>query len=282
MNQKSNRSRSNPPCASTLPIFSLSLSPSRPLSLEFWNIVRPEPLRSQSQKKMSVVPLVFRNWWDDFERPISRIMDQHFGSGLHRDDLISGFSGLGLNRAPLRSIFENTYYRPWRNVARPTTSGSSTIQVEKDNFQVILDVQQFSPEEITVKTVGNNVIVEAKHEEKEDEHGFVSRHFVRRYLLPSTHDAINVTSSLSSDGVLTITAPRKCVTPAGTERVVDIVQTGEPAAKPVPVETTTEKESSWKTLNSPQLQRFETFLAADRATQHENPCTPVAPVDLAR
>lgn len=75
--------------------------------------------------------------------------------------------------------------------------------------QVILDVQQFSPDEITVRTVDNHVTVEAKHEERQDEHGYVSRHFVRRYVLPSSHDLVNVTSTLSSDGVLTITAPRK-------------------------------------------------------------------------
>ncbi|RLU15937.1 hypothetical protein DMN91_011695 [Ooceraea biroi] len=75
--------------------------------------------------------------------------------------------------------------------------------------QVILDVQQFSPDEITVKTVDNHVIVEAKHEERQDEHGYISRHFVRRYLLPPSHDLANVNSTLSSDGILTITAPKK-------------------------------------------------------------------------
>lgn len=76
-------------------------------------------------------------------------------------------------------------------------------------LQVILDVQQFSPEEITVKTVSNNIIIEAKHEERQDEHGYVSRQFLRRYVLPPSHDVNNITSSLSSDGVLTITAPKK-------------------------------------------------------------------------
>lgn len=75
--------------------------------------------------------------------------------------------------------------------------------------QVILDVQQFSPHEITVKTIDNHVVVEAKHEEKQDEHGYISRHFVRRYVLPPSHDLVNITSTLSSDGVLTITAPKK-------------------------------------------------------------------------
>jgi crystallin alpha B len=79
-------------------------------------------------------------------------------------------------------------------------------------------VQQFSPDEITVKTVDNDVIVEAKHEEKKDEHGFISRHFVRRYVLPMSHDAIGVTSSLSSDGVLTITAPKKVILPQAFNR----------------------------------------------------------------
>lgn len=74
---------------------------------------------------------------------------------------------------------------------------------------MILDVQQFSPDEISVKTVDNQVVVEAKHEEKQDEHGYISRHFIRRYVLPPSHDLVNVASTLSSDGVLTITAPKK-------------------------------------------------------------------------
>ncbi|KYM84604.1 Protein lethal(2)essential for life [Atta colombica] len=200
-----------------------------------------------SYKEMSIVPLVFRNWWDDFDRPVSRLLDQHFGIGLHRDDLISSLSGLGLDRPSVR--FGNRYYRPWGNVTRQNSSGTSTIQLDNDNFQVILDVQQFSPDEITVKTIDNHVVVEAKHEEKQDEHGYISRHFVRRYVLPPSHDLVNITSTLSSDGVLTVTAPKKNVTPAGTERVISVVQTGIPAAKPVPVETTATTTTTTTTTN---------------------------------
>lgn len=70
-------------------------------------------------------------------------------------------------------------------------------------------MQQFAPNEITVKAVDNTVVVEGKHEEKQDEHGFISRHFVRRYVLPKDVELNNITSSLSSDGVLTISAPKK-------------------------------------------------------------------------
>ena len=72
-----------------------------------------------------------------------------------------------------------------------------------------MDVQQFAPSEIVVKTQNNVVLVEGKHEEKQDEHGFISRHFVRKYVLPSDIEVSNITSSLSSDGVLTISAPKK-------------------------------------------------------------------------
>jgi crystallin, alpha B len=39
----------------------------------------------------------------------------------------------------------------------------------------MVDVTQFRPEEITVKTTDKNVIIHGKHEERTDQHGFVSR-----------------------------------------------------------------------------------------------------------
>lgn len=43
----------------------------------------------------------------------------------------------------------------------------------------------------------------------------------------------DVTSTLSSDGVLTITAPRRSLPPPNSERVVPITQTGSAAPKTV-------------------------------------------------
>ncbi|XP_053973304.1 protein lethal(2)essential for life-like [Hylaeus volcanicus] len=85
---------------------------------------------------MPVVPLIYRDWWDDFDRPVSRLTDQHFARGLDRDDLVSRFYDLSLDR-PLRSILGSRYYRSWRNDVRQHSSGSSTVQFDnKDNFQV--------------------------------------------------------------------------------------------------------------------------------------------------
>ena len=103
------------------------------------------------------------------------------------------------------------------------------MNIDKEKFQIVLDVQQFAPNEITVKTTDHHVMIEGKHEEKEDEHGYVSRHFVRRYHLPKGADPHTIVSNLSSDGVLTVTAPRKALPPPHTERSVPIQQTGKPA-----------------------------------------------------
>jgi crystallin alpha B len=96
---------------------------------------------------------------------------------------------------------------------------------------VNLDVQQFKPDELTVKTLNNFIVVEGKHEERQDEHGFISRQFQRRYKLPNDIEPDTVVSHLSSDGVLTISAPKKALPPSGNERVVPITQTQAPALK---------------------------------------------------
>ncbi|XP_050302868.1 heat shock protein 27-like [Anthonomus grandis grandis] len=86
----------------------------------------------------------------------------------------------------------------------------TSITIDKDKFLTSIDVQQFKPDELSVRLENNDtVVVEGKHEEKADEHGFISRHFVRKYVLPEGCDIENVQSKLSSDGVLTITAPKK-------------------------------------------------------------------------
>ena len=53
-----------------------------------------------------------------------------------------------------------------------------------EEFKVNLDVAHFKPEEIQVKTVDNKVVISAKHEERQDEHGFIMREFKRSYMLP--------------------------------------------------------------------------------------------------
>ncbi|ETN66642.1 lethal(2)essential for life protein, l2efl [Anopheles darlingi] len=182
---------------------------------------------------MSIVPIFFRNWWDDeWDRPLwnSRLLDQQFGKALTTDDLLNAFSSLvdSHNRRLQQLNSSGRYVRPWHSscVANKRDSGS-TVNVTNDKFQINLDVQQFAPEEISVKYVDKSLVVEGKHEEKQDEHGYISRHFVRRYMLPAGHNENQIESSLSSDGILTITCPRLAIEQK-PERIIAITQTGEP------------------------------------------------------
>lgn len=76
-------------------------------------------------------------------------------------------------------------------------------------FQISLDVQQFKPEELSVRVVGDFIVVEGNHEERVDEHGLVSRQFTRRYHLPDNIDIDAIKSTMSSDNVLQLTIPKK-------------------------------------------------------------------------
>ncbi|KAK0168825.1 hypothetical protein PV327_002592 [Microctonus hyperodae] len=178
---------------------------------------------------MSLVPMLFSNWWEELDRP-HRLFDQDFGTGLYPDQLLTPRT-LQRFMTPFERRIPSNYYRPWGDVFRQEDVGTSTINCDKDKFQVVLDVQQFKPEEINVKVVDKNVIVEGKHEEKKDEHGYISRQFVRKYMIPEQCDLDQVTSSLSSDGVLSITAPRKDVPMVENERKIQIEHTGKPAIK---------------------------------------------------
>ncbi|XP_078041422.1 protein lethal(2)essential for life [Augochlora pura] len=183
---------------------------------------------------MSLVPLLFSDWWEDLDRP-HRLLDQNFGLGLRPEQLLNQnildqyilpFRERRMARNPL------IYYRPWGELLRNVEGGgTSTVKADKDKFQVVLDVQQFKPDEISVKVVDRSVVVEAKHEEKQDEHGWISRQFTRRYIIPEQCNIDELVSSLSSDGVLSISAPRKSKPKTQSERSVTIEQTGKPAIR---------------------------------------------------
>ncbi|KAJ8679694.1 hypothetical protein QAD02_015481 [Eretmocerus hayati] len=196
---------------------------------------------------MSLLPLLFSNWWEDLERP-HHVRDQHFGLGM-RPEHLSVLPGEVLEsrlapylaRAQMRNPqhAQGHYYRPWGELLRRENDGGlSTLKADKDSFQAVLDVQQFSPEEINVKVVDKYILVEGSHEEKQDEHGWISRKFTRKYLIPEQCNLEKAESRLSSDGVLTITVPRKEKPKVEGARVINIQHTGKPAV--------TEKQSDEK------------------------------------
>lgn len=126
------------------------------------------------------------------------------------------------------------------------------MHIGKDGFEVKLDVEHFKPEEITVKTVDNSIIIEAKHEEKEDDVGSVSRHIVRRYDLPNGFKPEKVVSNLSSDGLLTIKCPKSEPVGGAIVREIKIQPTG-------PARLTNESEKDDKKVEAAKVKTKETI-----------------------
>lgn len=89
-------------------------------------------------------------------------MDQFFGDALVDNDLL-----------PL-SYHYGFVLRP-RTQTNINTSGKSELSNDFDDFTVSLDVSQFGPDELEVKVADDFLIVLTKHDERCDEHGFITR-----------------------------------------------------------------------------------------------------------
>jgi len=87
-------------------------------------------------------------------------------------------------------------------------NSNSKAYIDGDVYKIDINVQQFKPEELVIKTVGQTVQVEAKHEQKtSDGASYSTRNFSQSFTLPRGVDPESVASSLSRDGRLTIEAP---------------------------------------------------------------------------
>lgn len=58
------------------------------------------------------------------------------------------------------------------------------IQNTDKGFRIRLDLCHHCPEEVKISSDNQKITIAAKHEEKQDNHGFVSREMTRTYSLP--------------------------------------------------------------------------------------------------
>lgn len=133
------------------------------------------------------------------------------------------FPRMSMYDHPLNSGIETSVIpHDTQNVA-----GFSEVVNNENEFKVRLDVSHFRIDEITVKTVDDRLKIHAKHDERQDDHGFIQREFTRQYLLPKDIDHETVTSSFSPEGILTIRALKKAIE-GKNERHIPIIK-GDPA-----------------------------------------------------
>jgi len=105
--------------------------------------------------------------------------------------------------------FETGYTRNWySNPINLKYRKDQKDYLTDNGFQALIDVHEFKQGEVSMKVVDKHIItVTAKHAPRRDDFGTIERGFVRRYDVPLKHfDVENATSSLSNEGILTITA----------------------------------------------------------------------------
>jgi len=93
------------------------------------------------------------------------------------------------------------------------------IQVSASNekFMIQLELPGFSPEDFSLKTKDDVIIIEAKHNAKTDDGSTDTRHFTKEFKMPSGVATDKLGSTYSGAGILTISAPRSIAAPEGAQ-----------------------------------------------------------------
>ncbi|KAK5967193.1 Alpha-crystallin B chain [Trichostrongylus colubriformis] len=118
----------------------------------------------------------------------------------------------------------------------------SSLHATDDSLIVTMDVAQFKgPDDLKISVIGQFIVVEGKHGEKQDEFGTIERHFIRKFNLPRNVQPEGVSSKLTSDGVLTIEAIPLKPKEGSPARAIPIKIVGSPAPAAQSTETKTEE-----------------------------------------
>ncbi|CAG2251625.1 CRYAB [Mytilus edulis] len=130
----------------------------------------------------------------------------------------------------MAKMFDNFTRSPWYNedyvrskeVAEAfAKSEVAEVKYDSKKLEIKLDVSMYKPEELNVTIAEDRLIIKGKHEQKEDNHGFITREFTREFVIPENIDIDGITSTLSEEGMLMIQGRAKGVEET-KERVINI------------------------------------------------------------
>ena len=82
--------------------------------------------------------------------------------------------------------------------------GRWRVFCEGDQYKILVNLGGVNPEDLRIKTVADSVVVEVRQEEGHDGN---KRRFSQSFKLPNNISPDTVTSTLSAEGILTISAP---------------------------------------------------------------------------
>lgn len=153
-------------------------------------------------------------WWKDWpaDWPRMDIMMPKFSSHLDRFD-----------RNWRDDPFWRDLYPRWAEpIFKDGLDVRTNISNDRNRFAVDIDAYQFRPEELTVKTLDDTLLIEGRHEDVRDSDNYTKMYFVRKYQLPPDVHPQDITSSISNSGKLLVEARKPYAAIEGRERNIPI------------------------------------------------------------
>ena len=147
--------------------------------------------------------------WDTAARRESAFDEVRRDSLSDEKRIMSAFDDLRRDSTKSSSLFDRSLFDDKSIFASNSEqSGVSRVEYDDNNYKILVNVDKYSPEELVIRTVDNTVVVEARHQEKtSDGRSSSTQSFSQSFTLPAGVDPDTVKSSLSNQGVLTISAP---------------------------------------------------------------------------
>uniref|UniRef100_A0A5S6QC41 SHSP domain-containing protein n=1 Tax=Trichuris muris TaxID=70415 RepID=A0A5S6QC41_TRIMR len=90
-----------------------------------------------------------------------------------------------------------------------SSEGTARVRNDANGFEVHLEVPYFTPNEIEVKLLGDELVIHCAHTARADQFGSITREVHRSYRLPRDIDPASLKSYLNQRGILTISALKK-------------------------------------------------------------------------
>ncbi|KAK7076462.1 hypothetical protein SK128_020411 [Halocaridina rubra] len=145
----------------------------------------------------------FKDSWDEWDHAMKKVVD--------RWENPDGTTTVRTTTTTAPVSETRTVYRNIRSSNVTSDDSQAVSCTEDDNkYKMMVDVKDFKPEDISVKTIDDTVVIEGKIEKKEG-NAISTQKFTRRFILPPGVNLNAITSALSRDGVLTINAPKLAI-----------------------------------------------------------------------
>uniref|UniRef100_A0A0B7AP93 SHSP domain-containing protein n=1 Tax=Arion vulgaris TaxID=1028688 RepID=A0A0B7AP93_9EUPU len=165
-----------------------------------------------------LVPVRKENW-SFFERQRQVFSDINKGTDSEFQEFDKELEKMRSDMFTLNALDTSNFGSTALKPERPIVSDAEGNK----RLSLRFDCKEFKPEEITVKTVDNKLMVHAKHTE-ESPGRKVYREYSRQYILPNKIDPLTLNSTFAADGVLSIEAPAPSAVEAPRERILPILR----------------------------------------------------------